>query len=164
MESVSYSQLRRYARRIAIGLVDLGVEKGEVVSFQMPNWWEFAALHLACLNIGAITNPVMPIFRQGELSFMLDYAETKVFIAPKIFRNFDHQAMIEELRPNLPKLEHVFILGGEGDASFEAQFIDRRWEEEVDGDALFAERRPEPNDIIESVSYTHLTLPTICSV
>jgi len=148
-ESVSYSQLRRYARRIAIGLADLGVEKGEVVSFQMPNWWEFAALHLACLHIGAITNPVMPIFRQRELSFMLDYAETKVFIAPKIFRNFDHQAMIEELRPNLPQLEHIFILGGEGDASFEAQFIDRRWEEEVDGDALFAERRPEPNDIIE---------------
>ena len=36
-ESVSYSQLHRIARRIAIGLAELGVEKGEVVSFQMPN-------------------------------------------------------------------------------------------------------------------------------
>ncbi|PPR57451.1 MAG: Short-chain-fatty-acid--CoA ligase [Alphaproteobacteria bacterium MarineAlpha4_Bin2] len=153
VETVSYSQLWRYARRIAIGLADLGVGKGEVVSYQLPNWWEFAALHLACLHIGAITNPVMPIFRQRELSFMLDYAESKVFFAPKTFRNFDHQSMIEELVPSLPKLEHVFILDGEGGASFEAHFLERRWEEEVDEEALFTERRPNPNDIIE-ILYT----------
>ena len=148
-ESVSYRQLWRYARRIAVALADLGVEKGEVVSFQMPNWWEFAALHLACLQIGAITNPVMPIFRQRELSFMLDYAESKVFIAPKHFRGFDHQALAEELRPNLPNLEHVFILDGEGDASFEDHFLARRWEEAPGVDEMLASRRPDPNDIIE---------------
>ena len=148
-ESVSYGQLRRMARRIAIGLADLGVEKREVVSFQIPNWWEFAALHLACLHIGAITNPVMPIFRQRELSFMLNYAESKVFIAPKTFRGFDHQAMAEELRPKLANLEHVFYLDGEGNQSFEDRFIERRWEEEVDADTLFADRRPNPDDIIE---------------
>ena len=148
-ESVSYSQLHRIARRIAIGLAELGVEKGEVVSFQMPNWWEFAALHLACLHIGAITNPVMPIFRQRELSFMLDYAESKVFITPKTFRGFDHQAMAEELAAELPHLEHMFFLDGEGDTSFERRFIDRRWEEKVDADTLFAARRPDPNDVIE---------------
>ena len=148
-ESISFGQLHRMARRIAIGLADLGVQKGEVISFQMPNWWEFAALHLACLHIGAITNPVMPIFRQRELSFMLDYAESKVFIAPKTFRGFDHQAMVEELWPKLAKLEHVFYLDGKGDESFENRFIERRWEEEVDADTLFAERRPDPNDIIE---------------
>ena len=126
IETVSYNQLWRYARRIAIGLAELGVEKGVVVSYQLPNWWEFTALHLACLHIGAITNPVMPIFRQRELSFMLNYAESKVFIAPKTFRNCDHQAMIEEFRPGLPKLEHVFFLDGEGDASFESHFLERR--------------------------------------
>ena len=148
-ESISYSQLHRIARRIAIGLAELGVEKGEVVSFQMPNWWEFAALHLACLHIGAITNPVMPIFRQRELSFMLDYAESKVFITPKTFRGFDHQAMAEELAAELPHLEHMFFLDGEGDTSFERRFIDRRWEEEVEADTFFAARRPDPNDVIE---------------
>ena len=148
-ESISFGQLHRMARRIAIGLADLGVQKGEVISFQMPNWWEFAALHLACLHIGAITNPLMPIFRQRELSFMLDYAESKVFIAPKTFRGFDHQAMVEELWPKLAKLGHVFYLDGKGDESFENRFIERRWEEEVDADTLFAERRPDPNDIIE---------------
>ncbi len=148
-ESISFGQLHRMARRIAIGLADLGVQKGEVISFQMPNWWEFAALHLACLHIGAISNPVMPIFRQRELSFMLDYAESKVFIAPKTFRGFDHQAMVEEFRSKLANLEHVFYLDGKGDESFENRFIERRWEEEIDADTLFAERRPDPNDIIE---------------
>ena len=109
IETVSYRQLWRYARRIAVGLADLGVEKGEVVSFQLPNWWQFAALHFACL---------------------LDYAESEVFIAPKRFPDFDHRAMAEKLRPNLPNLEHIFILDGEGDASFEARFLDRRSEDE----------------------------------
>ena len=44
IETVSYNQLWRYARRIAIGLAELGVEKGEVISFQLPNWWEFLSL------------------------------------------------------------------------------------------------------------------------
>ena len=149
METVSYRQLWQYSQRIAIGLAQLGIGKGEVVSFQMPNWWEFAALHLACLSIGAITNPVMPIFRQRELTFMLEYAESKIIIAPQSFRNFDHKTMITELRSKLPNLEHVFFLGGRGKVSFEAQFLERRWEEEFDAEELFIERRPSPNEIIE---------------
>ena len=43
----------------------------------------------------------------------------------------------------------MFFLDGEGDTSFERRFIDRRWEEEVDADTLFAARRPDPNDVIE---------------
>src|SRR3546814_1054133 len=52
------------------------------------------ALHLACLRIGACTNPVMPIFRSRELSFMLALAETKVFVVPQRFRGFDYPAKI----------------------------------------------------------------------
>ncbi|WP_298214714.1 AMP-binding protein, partial [Acidocella sp.] len=55
--SVSYRQLMHLSKRIALGLVELGVGRGDIVSFQLPNWWEFVALHLACLHIGAVTNP-----------------------------------------------------------------------------------------------------------
>ena len=46
-EVVSYGELARLAERFAGALVELGVARGEVVSFQLPNWWEVAALHLA---------------------------------------------------------------------------------------------------------------------
>lgn len=148
-ETVSFRQLDQLSKRIALGLVHYGIGKGDMVSFQLPNWWEFVALHLACVRIGAISNPVMPIFRERELSFMLDFAETKAIFVPCEFRGFDHPAMISGLRKNLPALQHMFVLGGESAQSFEENFLLRRHEDEVDGPAIFAARRMSPNDVNE---------------
>lgn len=148
-ESLSFRQLDQLSRRIALGLVHYGIAPGDMVSFQLPNWWEFVALHLACVRIGAISNPVMPIFRERELSFMLEFAETKAVFVPREFRGFDHPAMMAGLRPNLTALEHVFVLGGEGAQSFEENFLLRRHEDEMDGQAIFAARRMGPNDVNE---------------
>ncbi|MBT5897550.1 MAG: AMP-binding protein, partial [Rhodospirillaceae bacterium] len=97
-ETISYGELDRLSRRLALALINLGVNKGDVVSLQLPNWWQFTAMHLACARIGAITNPLMPIFRERELSFMLGFAESKVVIAPHVFRGFEYKPMIESLR------------------------------------------------------------------
>ncbi len=67
--SVTYRQLNDKATRIALALAHYGIEKQDVVSVQLPNWWEFVATNLACLRIGAVCNPLMPIFRQRELAF-----------------------------------------------------------------------------------------------
>lgn len=148
-ETLSFRQLDLLSRRIALGLVHYGIAPGDMVSFQLPNWWEFVALHLACVRIGAISNPVMPIFRERELSFMLDFAGTKAIFVPREFRGFDHPAMMADLRRNLPTLEHVFVLGGEGAQSFEENFLLRRHEDAMDGPAIFAARRMGPNDVNE---------------
>ena len=149
--SLSFRQMQLRVNRIAIGLAQHGVEKGDVVSFQLPNWWQFVAIHFACLKIGAISNPVMPIFRHNEITFMLGFAESKVMIVPKQFRNFDYPQMMQELRTDLPKLEHVFVIDGEGETSFENTFLNRRWEDEIDADKLFQERLIKPNDVIEII-------------
>ena len=88
--TLSYRQLDRLSRRIGLGLTALGIEKGDVVACQLPNWWQFMALHLACLRIGAILNPLMPIFRERELSYMLGFAESKAIVVPRRFRDFDY--------------------------------------------------------------------------
>ena len=148
--TLSYRQLLRLSRRIALGLAALGVERGDVVSYQLPNWWQFVALHLACLRIGAVTNPVMPIFRHRELTFMLGLAESKVMIVPREFRGFDHAAMLREIQPALPQLKHIFAIGGEGEMSFEKHFIERRWEQGTpNADQLLAERRLHPDDVLQ---------------
>ncbi|MDT0499292.1 cyclohexanecarboxylate-CoA ligase [Algiphilus sp. W345] len=148
--TLSYRQLLRLSKRIALGLAALGVERGDVVSYQLPNWWQFVALHLACLRIGAVTNPVMPIFRHRELTFMLGLAESKVMIAPREFRGCDHAAMLREIQPALPQLKHIFAIGGEGEMSFEKHFIERRWEQETpNAEQLFAERRLRPDEVLQ---------------
>src|SRR5690606_33420038 len=92
--ALTYRQLDDRVGRIAAGLKAVGVAAGEVVSFQLPNWWEFVAIHLACLRLGAVSNPLMPIFRERELGFMVDFAESRVLIVPAQFRGCDHQALI----------------------------------------------------------------------
>lgn len=147
--TLSYRQMRRRVDRIAAGLAALGVEKGDIVGCQLPNWWEFVALHLACVRIGAVTNPLMPIFRQRELRYMLNFSEARILVVPRLFRGFDHAAMAAELRADLPKLAHVLAIGGDGEESFERRLLGRRWEEEVDTAALFAARRPSADDITQ---------------
>ena len=153
--SLSYREMDRLSRRIAAGLAAHGVGKGDVVAFQLPNWWELAAIHLACVRIGAISNPLMPIFRARELEFMLSFAETRALFLPHRFRGFEYEPMIEGLRAKLPCLEHVFVLGGrgEGGSGFESALLERRWEDETDTGALFEERRADPNEVIE-ICYT----------
>ena len=145
---LSYRELDRIVTRMAAGLASLGVEKSEVVSCQLPNWWQMSALHLACVRIGAILNPLMPIFRERELSFMLGHAHSRVLVVPKVFRGFDYAAMAQGLRGELPDLRHVLVIGGEGENAFE-QFLDDPWEERADTQALFAERRLHGDDIVQ---------------
>ncbi|MCZ6730440.1 MAG: AMP-binding protein, partial [SAR324 cluster bacterium] len=168
--TLSYRQLRQIADRMALGLIQLGVMPGDVVSYQLPNWWEFTALSLACMRIGAVANPLMPIFRERELRFMLEFSEAKVLVVPREFRGFDHPAMMKGLRKELPALREVLVVEGAPSGSFEAALTARRWEEELDARALFAERRPRPNDVMEllytsgttgepkGVMHTHNTL------
>jgi len=104
---LTWRQLARRAAAAARALADAGVQRGDVVSFQLPNWWEFVALYLATVRLGAIANPLMPIFRRRELSFMLRLAGSRVFIAPERFRGFDHGALARELAAELSGMRLV---------------------------------------------------------
>ena len=116
---LSYQQLADKVALAAGGLRGLGVGPGDVVALQLPNWWEFVVTALACGRIGAVVNPLMPIFRERELEFMLGFAEAKVLVVPASFRNFDHEAMAERLQRVLPTLEHVLVVDGTGANAFD---------------------------------------------
>jgi len=111
---LSWRDLGDAVSRITVGLSARGVVKGDVVSVQLPNCWQFVAVHLACVRIGAITNPLMPIFRMREMAFMVRHAESKVLIVPHRFRGFDHAALGRELQGQLPSLRHVIVIDDEG--------------------------------------------------
>ena len=149
-QAFSYRELDSLVTRMAAGLAALGVAKADVVSCQLPNGWQITALHLACVRIGAILNPLMPIFRERELAFMLGHAQSRVLVIPHHFRGFDHAAMVQGMRGELPALEHVLVIGGDHRADdFEQVLLQRAWEEETDTAALFAERRLGGDDVVQ---------------
>lgn len=118
-QTYSYQQLWDDSISIALGLRQLGVAKNDVVACQLPNWAEFTLLYLACNRLGAVLNPLMPIFRERELEFMLNHGEAKVFVVPKIFRGFDHEQMAQRLQKKLPKLQHIVVVDGAQDNNFQ---------------------------------------------
>ena len=75
----TYRQLEDLANRAASSLLRLGVGPGDVVTVQLPNWWEFVVTAFACSKIGAVMNPVMPILRERELLYILTFCQAKVF-------------------------------------------------------------------------------------
>jgi len=122
-KSFTYQEMLHTVNKISLGLKRLGIQKQDVVSCQLPNWWEFTLLYIACRSIGAVLNPLMPIFRERELSFILKHTESKILIVPKVFRKFDHEKLAYQLQKNIESLEHVVVIGGDGENSFEALLL-----------------------------------------
>jgi cyclohexanecarboxylate-CoA ligase len=128
---LSYASLARRVERVAHGLRAHGVERGSVVSCQLPNWSEFVLVLLAAGRLGAVVNPIPPSYRGNEVRFMLGLLESQAMVIPATFRGFDHAAMLRSLRPELPRLEQVFVARGDGPAGGMQAFdvlTDTAWE------------------------------------
>ena len=145
----TYRDLARMADRVAVGLSRLGIGRNDIVGCQLPNWWQFSVVYLACSRIGAVMNPLMHIFRERELRFMLAHGEAKVLIVPKTFRGFDYEQMALGLKPELPHLQHLIVVDGTGDNSFEALLSGPAWESAPDAAAILTANRPGPDDITQ---------------
>jgi cyclohexanecarboxylate-CoA ligase len=148
---LTYREMGTLADRIAVGLSRLGVGRNDVVSCQLPNWWEFTLVYLACARIGAVMNPLMHIFRERELSFMLAHGRSKLAIVPRHFRGFDFEQMVRGLQPGLPDLRHVLAIDGEGPDSFEARLTGPAWEREADALDILTRSRPGPDDVMQLI-------------
>src|SRR5260370_31558658 len=95
---LTYREVGNLVDRAAVSLRRLGVGPRDVVTVQLPNWWEFVVTALACSKIGAVFNPVMPILRERELLYVLNFCESKVFIVPNVYRGFDYAAIAHAIR------------------------------------------------------------------
>jgi cyclohexanecarboxylate-CoA ligase len=172
----TWAELGAQVDRAARGLLELGVRPGDVVSLQLPNWAEFLVAHLSASRIGAVTNPLVPTFRERELDFMLRLAETRVLIGPRAFRHHDYPAMYRGLRDRLPDLRHVVVVGDPGGGERGAGKGELSWAELLGRGAgagqskPLSDFRPDPNDVTllvytsgttgepKGVMHTHNTL------
>ncbi|MFD7258950.1 AMP-binding protein [Streptomyces sp. NPDC059874] len=109
--TLTYGQLSLYVDRFAAALASLGVAPGDPVAYQLPNWWETAALTLACLRAGAVAVPVLPTVRAHGLHRILDGTRARVCVVPDAWEGFAHAEVLAELAPRLPWLRHRVVLG-----------------------------------------------------
>jgi non-ribosomal peptide synthetase component E (peptide arylation enzyme) len=109
----TFGDLKRRADRMAVALAGLGVRPGDVVSYQIPNWFEAVAFACAVDRIGAVQNPIITIYREREVGFACRQASAKVLVVPGVVRGVDHRELARTVQSESPDLEHVVTLRAE---------------------------------------------------
>lgn len=150
--SHTYAQLWADVDECARALVAAGVQPTDVIGVQLPNRYEWVVIHLAAQRTGAVTNGLIPIYRDREIGFMAKKAEVSVLVVPHRFRKFDYPDMVDRLRPDLPDLRLTVVLDGSGEEPFTARDGFVRWDDFLEGasgaeDVDWSARRPDPNDV-----------------
>ena len=101
---ITYGQLWAEVRRFAEFLRRQGVQRGDVVTLQLPNRIEFPVVFFSLELIGAIANKISADFRAMEVEYILKFSRSKAYVSASQFKGFDYLVMIRELRPRLPEL------------------------------------------------------------
>jgi non-ribosomal peptide synthetase component E (peptide arylation enzyme) len=110
-ERITYGALKDRVERCAAFLRRIGINRGDVVTIQLPNRIAFPVAFFALELIGAVANKVNPDFRVRELDYILRFSGSRALICPATFRGFDYAAMARQLRAAIAGLAHVVVAG-----------------------------------------------------
>ncbi|HEV8299293.1 MAG TPA: AMP-binding protein [Acidimicrobiales bacterium] len=105
--TLTFAEYRDAAERAAAGLAALGVHTGTVVSWQLPTWIESVVLVAALARLGAVQNPLVPIYREREVRFCAHQTRAELLVVPSVWRGFDYAAMATRIAEDLA---HVRVL------------------------------------------------------
>ncbi len=94
--TLTWSRVGQLADSTATSLTTNGVRPGDVVSVQLPNWWETVVIALAVWRLGAVLNPVTPIYRGSELRVIFEMAQPSLVICPGEFGDTDYLSMTKQ--------------------------------------------------------------------
>ena len=95
---------------LAKGLVGLGVNKGDSVAIVSHTRWEWTALDMAIMSIGALTVPVYETNSASQVSWIFN--DSKVTLA--IAEDDGQRDKIESVRSEVPTLRNVFVIEAGG--------------------------------------------------
>ncbi|MYM00089.1 AMP-binding protein [Novosphingobium sp. FGD1] len=123
---VTRGQVVADAEALSAALHARGLRPGDVIAFQVPNWREAMVINLAAAMSGLVVNPIVPIYRDHEVSLMLADCGARAVFVPALFRRFDYAAMARRIAQALPDLDFVFTVRGEGDDDFAALVAEGR--------------------------------------
>jgi 2,3-dihydroxybenzoate-AMP ligase/mycobactin salicyl-AMP ligase len=110
---LTYSELRNKVDHTALGLMNLGIEKGDTVLLQLPNWVEYVYSYFALQKIGGIPVVLISGYRQLEVSHLALLTEARAWIVPDRYRKIDYVSFFGEVRQKNPQLRQIISVRGE---------------------------------------------------
>ena len=107
----TYAELDQAIDELAAGLLDLGLAAGDRLGIWSPNCAEWVLTQFATARLGVILVTINPSYRTSELDYVLRQSGCRMLVAAPSFKTSDYRAMVDEVRPAVPGLEHVVYLG-----------------------------------------------------
>ncbi|MCK4352946.1 AMP-binding protein [candidate division WOR-3 bacterium] len=111
-KKINYREVNQNVNRLANGLMNLGIGRGDKVAIMLPNIPEFVYSFFAIQKLSAVAVPFNTMYKGGEVLHILKDSNAKAVIA---LTNF--APLINEIKPELPSLQHI-ILTGERNLTF----------------------------------------------
>ena len=111
--ALTYAQVEEGAVRLASWLAERGVRNGDVVTFQMPKWAEFAIVYVACLKIGAVMHPIAARSAVSDVLYNVNKAQSVAFVCPTTYKGIDFEERWEDLADQLPSVKATLFVDRE---------------------------------------------------
>jgi fatty-acyl-CoA synthase len=93
----TYAELDAAVNDVALGLLTMGVAKGDRVGIWAPNCAEWVLTQYATAKIGAILVNVNPAYRAHELGYVVRQSGMRLLISAVAYRTSDYRAMLAEI-------------------------------------------------------------------
>ncbi len=110
----TWSELGRRIDETARAFLASGFEPGDRLGIWAPNCAEWVLVQFASAQIGVILVNINPAYRSHEVRYALQQSGCRGLVAAETFKTSDYRAMVDEVRHDLPDLEHVYYLGTDG--------------------------------------------------
>ena len=121
---LTWPELFDRTEALALGLLGIGIEKGDRVGIWSPTCVEWTVLQFAAARVGAILVNVNPAYRPAELAYALRQSGVRVLVTAPRFKTSDYLAMVADVRDELPALERVVVIGADRAAGADDLLLD----------------------------------------
>ena len=110
---ITYAEAHKRALKLANALLDLGLQRGDVVAIQLPNTPDFVLLYFGITMMGGVVSTMHMPYRAGEIEPLLNHAAARAVVCGPAAEAYDAPAAMLGLRATVPTLNHVIVSGGD---------------------------------------------------
>jgi long-chain acyl-CoA synthetase len=145
----SYAELGDTVRKLSLGLIDLGIAKGDKVAILSNTRPEWTYIDFAALEAGATVVPIYQTNSPDEVQYVLENSDAKAVVVED-----DEQAdKVRAVRDRAPKLEHVIRMTGSSEDAISLEELAARGADRTDEEWRERWRSVGPDEIC-TIIYT----------
>jgi long-chain acyl-CoA synthetase len=153
--SKTFTEVGEIVRRLSLGLIDLGIQKGDKVAILANTRAEWTYFDFAALTAGATVVPIYQTNSPEECHYVLENSDAKAVVV----EDEDQLDKIRKIRDSAPKLEHVIRMTGSSEDAISMDELSERGVSRPESEWEERWRSVTPDDICTFIYTSGTTGP-----